>query len=57
MNEPIITGYIHHYWFTDNYMRDSRTALMKSELRYLEALHGKIITHWAEPIWSPMNRR
>lgn len=57
MNEPIITGYVHHYWFADNYMRDNRTALQKTELRYLERLHGDLVTHWVEPIFSPMERR
>ena len=57
MNEPIVTGYVHHYWFSDNYMRDTRVVLLKAELRYLERLHGKLITHWVEPIYSPMDRR
>lgn len=57
MNEPIITGYVHHYWFSDNYMRDTRVVMLKAELRYLERLHGKLITHWVEPIYSPMTRR
>ena len=57
MKEPRISGYIHHYWFMDNYARDSRVALMKSELRYLERLHGGLISHWVEPIFSPMDMR
>lgn len=47
-------GVIHHYIFEDYYLRDSRTILLKSELKYLERNHGKLVNHWVETIWIPM---
>lgn len=55
MTEPIRTGgVIHHYIFEDYYLRDSRTILLESELKYLERNHGKLVNHWVETIWTPI---
>lgn len=50
MINPSVCGWVHHYIFTDYYLRDSRTMLMESELRYLEKQHGPQVVHWMEPI-------
>jgi hypothetical protein len=52
MSEAGVTGFVHHYWFADNYMRDSRVVLLKSEIRYLEREHGDLVSHWVEPIFG-----
>lgn len=50
MNEPKVRGWMHHYIFADYFLRDERTALSESELRYLEKQHGDMIVHWVTPI-------
>lgn len=51
MTEPKRTGgFIHHYIFEDYYLHDSRTVLLKSEIKYLEKEHGKLMNHWIEPL-------
>jgi len=52
MNEPQVIGYVHHYIFKDYHLHDSRTALMESEMRYLEKEHGPLVVHWSEPIMN-----
>lgn len=41
---------MHHYIFADYFLRDERTALSESELRYLEKQHGDMTVHWVTPI-------
>jgi hypothetical protein len=50
MVTPSVRGWVHHYIFTDYYLRDARTALMESEMRYLEKQHGPMIVHWTTPL-------
>lgn len=48
----MITGWIHHYFFTDGMMIDSRTAYLRSELTYQEKQHGPLINHWCNPVYG-----
>lgn len=50
MTTPRVCGWVHHYIFADYYLRDSRTVLMESELRYLEKQHGPQVVHWISPL-------
>lgn len=50
MVTPSVRGWVHHYIFMDYYLRDERTALMESEMRYLEKQHGPMIVHWTTPL-------
>lgn len=52
MTAPIVKGWIHHYIFKDYYLRDSRTVLMESEIRYLEKHHGPQVVHWISPLMA-----
>lgn len=48
----MITGWVHHYFFTDGAMTDSRTSYLKSELKYQEKLHGPLVSHWCNPVYD-----
>ena len=50
MVTPCIKGWMHHYIFTDYYLRDERTILLESEIKFLEKLHGPMVVHWMTPI-------
>lgn len=50
MVTPSVKGWVHHYIFMDYYLRDERTALKESEMRYLEKQHGPMIVHWTTPL-------
>jgi hypothetical protein len=48
----MISGWVHHYFFTDGTMTDSRTIYLKNELKYQEKQHGPLVSHWSSPIFS-----
>ena len=50
MTTPAVAGWVHHYIFSDYFLRDSRTVLTESEIRYLEKQHGPQIVHWISPL-------
>lgn len=49
---PIVAGWMHHYMFKDYFLRDSRTVLLESEIRYLEKQHGPQVVHWITPLMA-----